>query len=196
MTCRLRFAAPRDAAAIASIYAPHCEGGVASFEVVAPTAAEIEARLARHAATHPWLVAEIDGSVVGYAYAGPHRERAGYRWTVETSIYLDASRQGVGVGTAAYGALLAIVGRQGFRLALAGITLPNDVSVGFHERMGFRPAGRLPGVGFKHGAWRDVGWWTLELAPGSSAPTEPLGIEALRGSVDVDAILASFTPSM
>ncbi|MCA9283876.1 MAG: N-acetyltransferase [Phycisphaerales bacterium] len=195
MTWRLRFAEPRDAAAIASIYAPHCEGGLASFEMVAPTVTEIQSRVAKHAATHPWLVAEIDGAVVGYAYAGPHRERAGYRWTVETSIYVASGQHGLGVGTAAYGALLDLVRRQGFRLALAGITLPNRRSVGLHQRMGFRPAGVLPGVGFKHGAWHDVGWWTLELAPGSSAPVEPLDIGSLRKRMNVDAVLATFTPS-
>ncbi|MEX2105650.1 MAG: arsinothricin resistance N-acetyltransferase ArsN1 family B [Solirubrobacterales bacterium] len=165
----------RDAAACAAIYAPHVEGSAVSFEEGAPDAAELSARIGRVSSTHPWLVAELDGEVVGYAYACPHRERPAYRWSVDVSVYIAAAQVGQGHGRDLYTALFERLRRQRFRMACAGITLPNPASVALHESLGFVAVGINREIGWKDGAWRDVGWWQLELAPAAEEPPpEPL----------------------
>lgn len=178
----IRHADPdRDAAACAAIYAPYVAGAATSFEEQSPSAADFAERIARISATHPWLVAERDGEAVGFAYAAPHRARAAYRWTAETSVYVAQARQRDGVGRALYEALLELLRRQRLHRALAGITLPNAASVALHEALGFEPVGVYGEVGFKAGAWRDVAWWQLALAPGGGdgPPPEPLGPQRL-----------------
>lgn len=164
----------RDAAACAAIYAPHVEGSAVSFEERAPDAAELAARIERYGASHAWLVAERGGEVVGYAYGTAFSERAAYRWSVNVSIYIDADARGEGVGRALYEALFERLRERGFRMAVAGITLPNEASVGLHEALGFERTGINREIGFKEGAWRDVGWFQLELAPTpDGTPEEP-----------------------
>jgi phosphinothricin acetyltransferase len=166
--------APCDAAACAAIYAPHVEGSAVSFEEQPPSAAEMAARIERVAATHAWLVAELAGRVVGYAYACPFQARPAYRWSVSVSVYVDAAARGRGVGRTLYLELFAGLRARGFRMACAGITLPNAASVALHEALGFEPVGVNRQIGWKEGAWRDVGWWQLELSPaGEEAPAEP-----------------------
>lgn len=165
----------RDAAACAAIYAPSVEGSVTSFEERAPSAAEMAARIERTSATHPWLVAESGGELVGYAYACEHRERHAYRWAVDVSVYIAAGQRGQGNGRRLYEALFERLRRQRFQVACAGITLPNEASVALHERLGFESVGISPRIGWKLGAWQDVGWWQLELLPATEeSPAEPL----------------------
>jgi L-amino acid N-acyltransferase YncA len=114
-------------------------------------------------AAHVWLVAERDGQIVGYAYGGQHRSRAAYNWTAEVSAYVDASAQRIGIGRELYTELFRRLKERGFRLLVAGITLPNDASVGIHEALGFEPVGVYKNVGFKNGEWWDVGWWQLDM---------------------------------
>jgi phosphinothricin acetyltransferase len=164
----------RDAAACAAIYAPNVEGSPVSFEERAPDAAELARRIAATSRTHPWLVAEEGGRVVGYAYACPHRGRPAYRWAVDVSVYVSPSHHRRGCGRLLYRELFARLRQQGFTAAFAGITLPNEASVGLHESLGFRRVGVFHDVGWKRGAWRDVGWWQLELSPpGAGQPPEP-----------------------
>jgi len=172
----IRSADPKlDAAACAELYAPYVEGGPISFEERAPSAAELAARIERISATHPWLVAERGGGVVGYAYACPHRERPAYRWSVDVSVYVAAAHVGEGIGSALYTALFERLRAQRFRMAYAGITLPNPASVALHESLGFAQVGTMREVGWKLGDWRDVGWFQLELAPAAAEqPPEPL----------------------
>src|SRR3954454_4315937 len=164
----------RDAAACADIYAPHVEGSAVSFEERAPGAAEMAARIERYATSHAWLGAERDGQVVGYAYATAFNERPAYRWSTSVSVYVGDGARGEGVGGALYEALFDRLRKRGFRMACAGITLPNEASVGLHERLGFVLVGVNREIGWKQGAWRDVGWYQLELAPrGDGRPREP-----------------------
>jgi len=160
----------RDAAACAAIYAPHVEGSAVSFEERAPDAAELEARIERYGASHAWLVAERGGEVVGYAYATAFNERPAYRWSTSVSVYIGEDARGQGVGRALYEALFERLRERRFRMACAGITLPNPASVGLHESLGFERIGVNPEIGFKEGAWRDVGWFQLELSPPSDGP--------------------------
>jgi L-amino acid N-acyltransferase YncA len=169
----LRLAGAADAAAVASIYAPHVTDGLASFELVAPGPAEMAARIADTLAYAPWLVCERGGEIAGYAYASRHRDRAAYQWSCDVSVYVaDAHRRG-GVARALYAALFELLRLQGFYTAHAGITLPNPASVRLHESLGFAPIGVYPTVGFKFGAWHDTGWWRLPLRP-CVGPPSPL----------------------
>lgn len=164
-----------DAEACAELYAPYVKDGPISFEERPPSAAEFAGRIERTSATHPWLVAERGGEVVGYAYACPHRERTAYRWSVDVSVYVAAGHVGEGIGRALYTALFERLRAQRFRMAFAGITLPNEASVALHEGLGFVQVGRMREVGWKLGEWRDVGWFQLELAPAAAEqPPEPL----------------------
>ncbi|HVX33716.1 MAG TPA: arsinothricin resistance N-acetyltransferase ArsN1 family B [Solirubrobacterales bacterium] len=163
----------RDAAACAAIYAPSVESTPISFELEAPDANEFARRIERYSATHQFLVAEDGGKVVGYAYACRWRERPAYDWAVEVSVYVDPARTGEGVGRALYAELLDRLRAQGFHVAVAGITLPNPASIALHERMGFEPIGALREVGWKLGAWHDVGYWQLLLAPDRADPPPP-----------------------
>lgn len=173
---QIRDAEPQcDAAACAAIYAPHVEGSAVSFEEVAPDAAAMAARIEATQATHPWLVA-VDGEEVrGFAYACRHRERAAYRWAADVSVYVAEGARHGGVGRVLYAELLGRLRAAGLRTACAGITLPNPASVALHETLGFEPVGVYRRIGWKDGAWRDVGWWQLELMPaGPGTPPEPL----------------------
>jgi phosphinothricin acetyltransferase len=166
--------APADAGACAEIYAPFVRGSAVSFEQQAPGAAELTGRIERISRTHPWLVAVDGGAVAGFAYAATHRERAAYCWAADVTVYVHAGHRRRGIGQALYRALLELLVRQGLYVACAGITLPNDASVALHESLGFQPVGVYRRIGFKAGAWRDVGWWQLALAaPGDGEPTEP-----------------------
>jgi L-amino acid N-acyltransferase YncA len=172
---RIRDADPaRDAGACAAIYAPHVESSPVSFEERAPDAGEMAARIERYGASHAWLVAERGGEVVGYAYATAFNERRAYRWSASVSVYVAEAARGVSVGRVLYEALFERLRERGFRMACAGITLPNEASVGLHESLGFEQSGLNREIGWKEGAWRDVGWFQLELAPaGDGPPPEP-----------------------
>jgi phosphinothricin acetyltransferase len=129
--------------------------------------------------------------LLGYAYASAHRARAAYQWSVDVSVYIHATRHRSGVGRALYRSLLKLLELQGFYHAYAGITLPNPASVGLHEAMGFRPVGVYQAVGFKLGAWHDVGWWQLSLQERLAAPTPPIEVQTLGASSEWDAALAT-----
>jgi L-amino acid N-acyltransferase YncA len=179
---QIRSADPaRDAAACAAIYAPFVTETAVSFEEQPPDAAEFATRIERISETHPFLVA-VDGQrVIAFAYGSKHRDRGAYRWAADVAVYVAPTSRRTGVGRALYGALLPLLARQGFRVACAGITLPNAASVGLHEAVGFAPVGVYREIGYKLGAWHDVGWWQLQLAPRGEdpppvpAPPHPLG---------------------
>jgi len=165
-----------DAASCAAIYAPAVRDTVSSFEDVAPDADEMAARITATSATRPWLVAEQDGTIAGYAYASRHRERAAYRWASDVSVYVSADHRRLGVARSLYAELLDRLAGQGFRTVCAGIALPNPPSVALHESFGFALLGVYRDIGFKLGRWWDVGWWQLSLGPGEpddGAPAEP-----------------------
>ncbi len=174
----------RDAAACAAIYAPYVADSCVSFEDVPPTAQQFEAQIAATSEHYPWLVLEDAGAgaVVGYAYAAQHRARAAYRWAVDVGIYVDPARHRSGAGRTLYEALLELLRRQRLHSACAGITVPNDASIGLHRALGFEHVGTYRAIGWKAGGWRDVSWWQLSLAPeeqGAHAPPEPLGPQRL-----------------
>ncbi|MGH2446667.1 MAG: GNAT family N-acetyltransferase [Candidatus Limnocylindria bacterium] len=178
---RIRIADPaRDAPSVAAIYSHSVLASTASFEEMAPDAAEMGDRMRRILAHTPWLVAEEPNHVVGYAYAGKHRERAGYRWSVDISVYVAEGFHGLGIGRRLYDQLLAILRRQGFVNVYAGIALPNPASVALHESIGMRRVGVYERVGYKFGAWQDVAWYGMRLTDdGDAPPAEPISLSDL-----------------
>ena len=148
----LRMARPEDAGGMLAVYAPYVEHSTASWEYEAPSLAEFSGRLREHLDTgFPWLLAEEDGAVLGYAYAGRFAARRGYDWDAEVTVYLSAAAHRRHAATALYTALLALLRRQGYVNCFALITHPNPASAAFHERMGFAEAARLPHAGYKDG---------------------------------------------
>lgn len=161
---RVRSAEARDAAAIAAIYNHYVRDTLVTFEEAAVSPAAMADRLAETAAARlPWLVAELDGAVAGYAHASKWKGRCAYRYSVETTVYLEDGLQGRGLGTTLYRDLLPRLRDGGMHAALAGIALPNPASVALHEKLGFVHAGTFRQVGFKQDRWVDVGYWQLAL---------------------------------
>lgn len=162
----IRSATWADTAACLDIYTPAIIDGTASFELEVPSLVEFEGRITKALESWAWLVSEDAGQVVGYAYGGTHRARAGYRWTTEVSVYVAASHHGRGIGRSLYEALFPILSNRGHETALAGITLPNDASVKLHQALGFTPIGIFHQVGWKFGRWHDTSWWERSLRTG------------------------------
>ena len=189
---RLRLATPEDAPAVRRIYAPFVEETAVSFEEVPPTIAEMRDRIASKRPDYPWLVAEGDAGVLGYASAGPFASRPAYRWAVACSVYVAPDAHRRGVARSLYAALFDLLDRQGYRTAHARVTLPNAASTGFHESMGFSPVGTFERAGYKRGRWHDVQWWQRGLADAerdedAGSPAEPRPLTAL----DEDALAAA-----
>jgi phosphinothricin acetyltransferase len=172
---KLRDAHPGDAGAVQAIYAPAVASTPISFETEVPTVGEMAERITTTTVRFPWLVAELDDEVVGYAYASPFNDRAAYRWSVSTSVYVADGAQRRGVARMLYDALLPRIRTLGYVNAYAGIALPNEASVALHERFGFRRVAVFPAAGFKLGAWHDVGWWWLALV--EPPPATPRDVE-------------------
>jgi L-amino acid N-acyltransferase YncA len=175
----LRFATVRDAEAFAAIYAPIVETTVISLETLAPDAAEMQARIGNHPANKPWIVAELDGVVAGYAYASGFRGRSGYRFSAEVTVYVAEMARRRGVGRALYGALLQLLASQGYRRAFAGIGLPNDASIALHRALGFTEAGTAHAAGFKFGSWQDVAFYECALGSPDVPQHDPINVDAL-----------------
>jgi len=172
MTPAIRPAKITDIPAITRIYAQAVEHGTASFELTPPGQAEMTRRL--HDLTtkgFPYLVAEIDGVLAGYAYAGLYRSRPAYRLTVEDSVYIAPDLQRRGIGRALLAALIDAAEVRGFRQMIAVIGDPTKqaASIGLHEALGFRHVGMLENVGFKHGRWLDSLLMQRELGNGAKS---------------------------
>ena len=164
----IRPATPDDAAAIAAIYNPYIRDSVITFEEEQIDAQEIRQRLVTVGNRGlPWLISEVDGQVLGYAYADRWRTRTAYRYAVESAIYLDRKVAGQGIGTLLYQRLLEVLQAHGIHAVIAGITLPNAASVALHENLGFRKVAHFPSVGLKFNQWLDVGYWQHNFAPPS-----------------------------
>lgn len=160
----VRPATTADAPSIARIYNHYVASTVITFEEEPVADAAMAARIAEvQGHSLPWLVAESDGAVIGYAYASRWKARGAYRHSVETTIYLEHGRAARGIGTLLYSALLPLLKERGIHVAIGGAALPNAASVALHEKLGFEPVGTFRQVGFKHGRWVDVGYWQLVL---------------------------------
>ena len=158
----VRSAVADDSGAVAEIYNHYVAKTVITFEEEPVSASEMGRRIEDStSASLPWLVAEREGKVAGYAYATPWRARSAYRFSVEVTVYLDPDCSRMGIGSRLYEALLPKLMTRGLHAAFGVIALPNDASVALHEKFGFARAALLREVGFKFGRWIDVGYWQL-----------------------------------
>ncbi|HEY0166297.1 MAG TPA: GNAT family N-acetyltransferase [Jatrophihabitans sp.] len=169
----IRDARESDAHACAAIYRPYVTDTAISLETDPPSPAEMAERIASAQRSHAWLVLEDRGRVVGFAYGGPFNPRAGYRWSCQVSVYLELGLRRTGAGRALYGALFTRLADRGYRMLLAGMTLPNAASEGLHRALGFEPAGIYRRVGRKHGSWHDVAWVQRGIGAEEEPPAEP-----------------------
>jgi phosphinothricin acetyltransferase len=191
MGARIRLARDHDADAIAAIYRPYVEETAVSFEAEPPQREEMVRRITETVTSYPWLVCEIGGQVTGYAYATRHRVRAAYQWSVDSSVYVAKPYWRHGIARGLYASLFGILTAQGFFNAYAGIALPNPASVALHESVGFRPIGVYQRVGFKLGAWHDVGWWQMVLKAHETAPRSPIDMATIRNAPAWESLVAS-----
>ena len=173
MKSMIRPAVRSDAAALLEIYAPYVVGSSFTFELEAPSVAEFGDRIEQISAKTAWLVCERGGMLAGYAYASEHRSRKAYQWSVEVSVYVREAFRNQGVARELYGILFERLRQLGYFNAYAGITLPNGPSVALHESLAFESIGVYRSIGYKLGAWHDVGWWQLQLQPYVENPPQP-----------------------
>jgi phosphinothricin acetyltransferase len=160
----IRTVTPEDAPSIASLYNHYVLNTAISFETDAVSPNEMASRIREvTAAGLPWLVAEFNDRVVGYAYASKWKGRCAYRFSVESSVYVDAEHTGKGIGSALYDALLDRLRSGKTHVVIGGIALPNEGSVALHERFGFRKVAHFSEVGYKFERWIDVGYWQVTL---------------------------------
>jgi L-amino acid N-acyltransferase YncA len=179
----IRIAKTSDAASILEIYTPYILNTAITFETEIPSLENIEYRIITYQESWPWLVYEIAGTIVGYAYATKHRERAAYQWCVESSVYISDNFQQKGIAQALYTALFEILKYQGCRNVYAGITLPNDKSISFHKKFGFSKIAEYKKIGYKLGLWNTVSWWELKVNEYSADPAPPMKFSDIDNKV-------------
>lgn len=188
---RIRLATAADGVRLAEIYRPAIEETGVSFEEIAPDGAEMAERILTVLLRTPWVVAEVDGVITGYAYASRHRERPAYAWSTEASIYIDQTRHRTGVGRRLYTTLFEILALQGFQSVFAGVLLPNPTSAGFHRAMGFAEVGRYQRVGYKAGGWRDTLWFQRPIGSFPAPPAVVRSLPQLPQDSGLERVLAA-----
>lgn len=186
---KIRLAYESDSKSILDIYAPFITDTAITFECEVPTIEEFMNRMSSIQEKYPWLVCEIDGIIVGYAYASQYSGRAAYDWSVDFSIYINPNYHGKKIGRALYSSLFELVKLQGYYNAYAGIALPNMKSKSFHEAFGFKMVGVYKNVGYKHGKWHDVGWYALDIAEHIKSPVKPKTINEICNTPEFEAII-------
>ncbi|MBD2339961.1 N-acetyltransferase [Calothrix sp. FACHB-156] len=191
MTATIRLANEQDASPMLAIYAPIVRETTISFELEPPSETEFQQRIQNYQQQMPWLVCEIHGEIVGYAYASPYRTRAAYQWSVESSVYVSENHRRQGIAKALYMALLKLLQLQGFYNVVAAIALPNPASIAVHEAVGFVPVGVFPKIGFKFGKWHDIGYWQLSLQAEQSFLIENHNTQPINPPLSLSAIQKS-----
>lgn len=179
----IRLAVPDDAPSLLAIYAPYVTGTAISFETKVPDISEFEQRIASTLTRYPYLVAEENDQIIGYAYASALSPRQAYDWSVETTVYLKQDVTGRGIGTALYHELFSLLGFQHFSRAFACIADTNTASVHFHESLGFSKVGCFSKCGYKNGTWLDVVWLEKDLCPSRKLPEPLLPLDSTQGGL-------------
>ena len=159
----IRFAKPSDARSLLDIYAPYVENTVITFEYEVPIIEDFANRIEKTLEKYPYLVAEEDGVVVGYAYASTYYARAAYDWAVELSVYVSQDARGQGVGSKLYDALEDLLEQMGYIHFLACISLPNEASLALHRKRGYQQVAHFPKIGYKFNRWHDIVWLQKSL---------------------------------
>lgn len=179
---KIRFAKPEDAENILNIYQKYITDTVITFEMQVPSVLEFQNRMSKIMEQFPYLVCEMDGKVVGYAYASKHRERAAYQWSADLSIYIEETYHRQHIATMLYDKLIDLLKMQGYCTVHVGVTSPNPNSEAFHEAYGFETVGVFRNVGYKLGQWRDVKWYSLPVSEYPECPAQPTSIGNYSGN--------------
>lgn len=188
MAGNIKVATKDDAAGMLEIYAPFILNSGITQETEVPSVEDFQKRVISNLEERPWLVCEIDKEIAGYAYAGKHRDRKGYQWCTEPSVYVSERYLGSGIAIALYTALFDILKIQGYVNAYAVITLPNERSIAFHKKFGFEYLTTYKKIGYKLGQWHDVGWMQYEINPYKEDPVDPIKFHQIN-KVVIDSIL-------
>lgn len=187
----IRMVTQLDSASILEIYSPFIKDSIITFECKLPTVVEFRKRIIEVTKKYPWLVYEVNGKIIGYAYASQYNKRQAYDWSVDYSIYIDPDFHRRGIANALYFALTQLLKLQGYNNAYAGITLPNSKSKSFHEAFGFRNVGVYHNVGYKLNGWRDVLWMEYTIAEHSSQPLHPKLINFIQNPIKFNEIVCN-----
>jgi len=186
---KIRLATEADVTSILEIYFPFIAETVITFEYEVPTLTEFSKRMANIQKKYPWIVCEVNGAVVGYAYASQFNERAAYDWSIDFSIYIKSQYHRQKIGKALYFTLCELLKLQGYYNAYAGIAMPNIKSESFHQSFGFMPIGVYHNVGYKFGDWRDVKWFELRIQDYSQPPLRPQIIDEINNTFEFKTII-------
>lgn len=184
----IRLASPTDAEQILAIYAPYIRETSLTFETEVPALNDFAQRINTYLQQWPWLVYEVSEKILGYAYASRYRERTGYQWSIECSVYIADEAFRKGIARKLYDALFKIVRAQQFTTVYAVINLPNERSVAFHESVGFSYFATYENVGYKLGKWKNVGWWKLQLNEYRENPPVPILLSQLDNQLIEDIL--------
>lgn len=184
---QIRLARVADSEALRAVYAQYIDTSV-TFEYELPGEEAFARRIGEILSFYPYLAAEENGRIVGYAYAHRCQERPAYQWNAELSVYLERAQCGRGLGGTLYAALLELLRLQGIRTVYGVVTSPNEPSERLHRSMGFRCAGVLRHAGYKCGAWHDVTWFEKSIAPYGGHPAPPVPLSAL-GAEKLESVL-------
>ena len=164
MHTTIRSASEEDAVQLTRIYNHYVSNTIVTFETEPVVPQDMAQRITEaRAIPLPWLIAETSGEILGYAYASEWKGRCAYRFSIESTIYLDTQHTGKGVGTRLYSALVDAIRETSLHSMIGAIAFPNDGSVKLHEGLGFKKVGHFEEVGYKHDRWVDVGYWQLML---------------------------------
>lgn len=175
----IRMATARDAGELLAIYKPYVEKTAITFEYQVPDIEDFRHRIVRTLERYPYLTALYQGQIAGYAYASPFKSRAAYDWSVETSIYVDETLHGHGIGKGLYLALEDILKQQNILNLNACIAYPNPESIAFHQAMGYRMAAHFIKCGYKLGKWYDMVWMEKHLGEHPEIPKAVIPIKEL-----------------
>jgi len=186
---RIRLADERDYASILQIYTPFITDTVITFEYKVPTIDEFGKRIIDVQKKYPWLVCEIKGEIVGYAYASCFNEREAYDWSVDFSVYINPQFHRKKIGKALYFSLFQLLKLQGYYNCYAGVTLPNIKSESLHQSFGFKKIGIYKNVGYKFGSWYDVKWYELKIKEHIKSPIKPKSIEEINNTIEFSEII-------
>jgi L-amino acid N-acyltransferase YncA len=185
----IRLISETDAPAVLEIYKPYILHTSISFEYEPPSEAEFLQRIKTVTADYPWLVCLDHEKIIGYAYASRHRTRTAYDWSAESTVYILPGYQRKGFARILYETVFEILRLQGYFNVFAGITMPNDSSVGFHRALGFKEIGTYKNIGYKLGNWHDTYWMQLSLTEYIHNPPFPKKMKEITGTALFEAIL-------
>ena len=187
----IRLITESDAEEVLNVYKYYVDNTVVSFEYEAPTPEEYLQRIRTNTDKYPWLVCLHKDRIIGFAYASTHRYRTAYQWSPESTVYFAPDFHAKGLGRIIYETLFLLLKLQGYYNVFAGITLPNEKSVGLHQALGFKEVGIFKNIGYKHGHWHHTQWFQLDLAEHILNPAAPKKLNAVITTAPFQSILAT-----